>query len=91
MSIIETLGQLGIGASINELLAGIPDGAGPPDSLPDVVPDFVGELISTLGGAVGDAKDGLGDVVTEIVAGTVDVIGMSSIVETPTFISNLVI
>lgn len=89
MSITQTLGQLDIGLSISELFAAIPDGAGVPESLPDMVPEFVGDLVSTIGGALGDAKDGLGDLITDIVGGGIDAVGMNIITETATLLGTL--
>lgn len=43
--------------------------AGPPSGLPAPVPDFVGDILETVGSSAGDAKDGLGEAISEITPG----------------------
>lgn len=43
--------------------------AGPPSGLPAPVPDFVGDILETVGSSAGDAKDGLGEAISELTPG----------------------
>ena len=89
MSSTQPLGQDVSTGNVTDAPPATPEGGGPPETLPDVVPDVAHEVTGTLSDAVDDAREGLGDIVTDTLANGIDAVGLAMVTETTELIANV--